>query len=141
MHAIDTLQIYERLKKAKASDALSKEMAEIIGNIVDEQLSTKADLKNTELAMKNDLKNTELTLKNELKSTEAKLEAKLKNTEAKLEAKLKNIELALKNTEVKLQAEIQTAVHGSKTEIIKWIIGWVTGLLMAQTGFLLTYLK
>jgi hypothetical protein len=43
MQAFDTLHIYERLKKANASDALAKEMAEIFSETVEERLATKTD--------------------------------------------------------------------------------------------------
>ena len=51
MQGLDTLQIYERLKKAKASDALSKEVAEIFSEMLEDRLVTKKDLEKTELKL------------------------------------------------------------------------------------------
>ena len=90
---VNTLHIYERLKKAKSFDAQAKELAEIFGGIVDDQLATKKDI----LMLQGDLK----------------------------------------NTEIKLKAEIQTVVHQSKSEIIKW----VAGMLFAQAGLIAALVK
>ena len=101
---MDTLQIYQRLKKAKASEPLAKEMAEIFRETVEERLATKLDMN----LLQKDVKELEIRLQKDLEKTKAEL-----------------------------QAEIQK----SKSETIKWIIGWVTGLLVAQTGFLFGFLK
>lgn len=114
MH-INTLHIYERLKKVKSFDAQARELADIFGSFVDDQLADKSGI----VTLKTDLKTTEAMLKNDLKQTEARLQNDLKQTE------------------LKLQGEIQK----SKSETIRWIIGWVTGLLITQTGFLFAYLK
>jgi hypothetical protein len=71
MQALDTLQIYERLKKAKASDALSKEVAEIFSELVEERLVTKKDLEKTEAKLQAEIKNTELRLHAEIEKSKA----------------------------------------------------------------------
>ena len=105
MH-VNTLHIYERLKKAKASESVSREIADIIGNLVTDQLATKNDV---------------LMLQADLKQTEVRLQADLKQTETRLENELKQ-------TELRLQADIAQ----SKSDTIKW----VAGLLLAQAGLI-----
>lgn len=41
---IDTLRIYERLKAAELSDRAAKEIAEVIKNVVEDHLATRADV-------------------------------------------------------------------------------------------------
>jgi len=44
MEAVDTLAIYERLKKAKLNDAAAREIAEVLRETIATQAATKADL-------------------------------------------------------------------------------------------------
>jgi len=44
MKTVDTLKIYERLKKVKTSEAQAKELAEILSELVDDQLATRNDV-------------------------------------------------------------------------------------------------
>jgi len=93
MH-VNTLHIYERLKKAKSFEAQAREVADIIGNLVTDQLATKIDLKNTELMLKNDLEKTKLEIKAEV--------------ESKVE---------------KAKLELKADIAQSKSETIKWVAG------------------
>lgn len=56
---VNTLEIYERLKKARATEALSKEIAGVFGEFMEDQIATKKDI----LTLQHSLKNTELHLK------------------------------------------------------------------------------
>ena len=149
---MDTLQIYQRLKKAKASEPLAKEMAEIFRETVEEKLATRNDiqtiqkaLKETEVCLQKDIRETENRLQKDLKETEVRLQKDLKETENRLQKDLKETESRLQNElekmKIELKAKIETDIAKSKSETIKWIIGWVTGLLVAQTGFLFGFLK
>ena len=149
---MDTLQIYQRLKKAKASEPLAKEMAEIFRETVEEKLATRNDiqtiqkaLKETEVCLQKDIRETENRLQTDLKETEVRLQKDLKETENRLQKDLKETESRLQNElekmKIELKAKIETDIAKSKSETIKWIIGWVTGLLVAQTGFLFGFLK
>jgi len=160
---MDTLQIYQRLKKAKASEPLAKEMAEIFRETVEEKLATRndiqtiqkalketevclqKDIRETENRLQTDLKETEVRLQKDLKETENRLQKDLKETENRLQKDLKETESRLQNElekmKIELKAKIETDIAKSKSETIKWIIGWVTGLLVAQTGFLFGFLK
>jgi len=44
MRTLDTLKVYERFKKAKTVDAQARELAEILSELVDDQLATKNDV-------------------------------------------------------------------------------------------------
>ncbi len=58
---IDTLTIYERLKKADLNDNAAKEIAEVINDVTEKELATKRDLKELELSTRRDLKELKLT--------------------------------------------------------------------------------
>jgi hypothetical protein len=119
MPQMDTLRIYERLKKANAGEELAKEVAELFRETAEERLASKNDLKNTEAALKTDVKNTELRLQNDLEKT-------------KIEFKNE-----LKQTEFRIKSELEAKIAQSKAEIIKW----VAGLLLAQTGVIAALVK
>ena len=46
---LDTLGIYRRLKQARATEAVSREIASILGDIVQGQLATKQDVRELKL--------------------------------------------------------------------------------------------
>lgn len=48
-HMLDTLGIYRRLKQARASEAVSREIASILGDIVQGHLATKQDVRDLKL--------------------------------------------------------------------------------------------
>jgi hypothetical protein len=63
--AVDTLKLYERLKKADLSDAASREIAEVIkegGEQGRETLATKDDLNMATADLKGEIANLELRL-------------------------------------------------------------------------------
>lgn len=62
----DTLKIYERLKAADLPDKAAKEIAEVFKETIDENVTTKRDLKELENLLKQDLKEFELRLKHDL---------------------------------------------------------------------------
>jgi hypothetical protein len=73
MFAIDTLSIYERLKKTKNTDSLAHEIAEIFKEVTEDKLATKADMK----MLQADLQHTEIRLQADLKQTELKLQKEI----------------------------------------------------------------
>lgn len=73
-----------------------------------------------------DLMDEQLAAKEDVRSIEAKLE----ETKAGLSA-------AVEQSRNQLQIQIEK----SKTEILKWIIGWVTGLIVAQTSILFAFIR
>jgi hypothetical protein len=110
-HTIDTLKIYERLRKTELPDAAAKEIAEVLKEAAEfgyEILATKEDLKRAEMALKEDLKRTELALKEDLK-----------------------------RTELALRKDLETGMAQTEAKIIKW----VAGMLVAQAAVVATLLK
>ncbi|BAT72077.1 conserved hypothetical protein [Thermosulfidibacter takaii ABI70S6] len=73
MPVLDTLSIYERLKKANLPDEAAREIAEVLNDAVEQRLFTKEyfDLKLKELESK-------------MLEIKAELEGKIKETEARL---------------------------------------------------------
>ncbi|MBL8018651.1 MAG: hypothetical protein JNM27_03215 [Leptospirales bacterium] len=47
----DTYQIYRRLKRARASDAISREIATIFGQMAEERLATRQDIREINLSI------------------------------------------------------------------------------------------
>ncbi len=56
--AIDTLQIYERLKAAKLNEEAAKQISEVFKDVIENNLATKADLNN--LATKADVERSKV---------------------------------------------------------------------------------
>lgn len=53
--SLDTLNIYERLKIAELSDKAAKEIAEVLREVIEDRLATKADLEMTKSDLKSEI--------------------------------------------------------------------------------------
>jgi len=69
----DTLEFAKTLKAANFTDTQAEALAQAVAGIVDEQLATKRDLKETESVLKRDLKETESALKRDMQELEIRL--------------------------------------------------------------------
>ncbi len=120
--AIDTLNIYSRLKSTGLSEESAKEIAEVFRETIEENLATKTDLKTTEGNLTNDLKTTESNLTKYIESVRAELK--------------KDIEL--------LRSEVKKDIESVKKEIAESKAGtirWVAGMLVAQAALIATLVK
>jgi hypothetical protein len=113
--AIDTLNIYSRLKATGLSEDSAKEIAEVFREMIEENLASKNDLKTTESNLTKDLKTTESNLTKYIESVRAELK--------------KDIEL--------LRAELRIEIAESKVSVVKW----VAGMLIAQAAFIVALIK
>lgn len=52
---IDTLRIYERLRKASLEDSAAKEIASVFKETVEDQLATKADLERVKMELESSI--------------------------------------------------------------------------------------
>ena len=52
---IDTLRIYERLRKASLEDAAAKEIASVFKETIEDQLATKADLERVKMELESSI--------------------------------------------------------------------------------------
>ena len=113
--AIDTLNIYSRLKATGLSEDSAKEIAEVFREMIEENL-----------ASKNDLKTTESNLTKYIESVRAELKKDIESVRAELK---KDIEL--------LRSELRREIAESKVSVIKW----VAGMLIAQAAFIVALIK
>jgi len=86
--AIDTLKIYERLRKANLGDDAAKEIAEVIKEASDSSSVIKTEIKE-ELSK-------ELSTKSDLLLVETRLSGEIKRLDDKIDNGLKNIRLEMK---------------------------------------------
>jgi|LGVF01.1.fsa_nt_gb hypothetical protein len=113
--AIDTLNIYSRLKSTGLSEESAREIAEVFRETVEENL-----------ASKNDLKTTESNLTKYIESVRAELKKEIELLRSDL---TKEIEL--------VRVEFKKEIAESKAGIIRW----VAGMLVAQAALIATLVK
>ncbi len=92
------------------------------------ELATKADLERVESSLKGDIRETELKLTKEIEITRGEI----KEVELKLTKEIEAVKLEVE----KVRSEIEKA----KSSTIKWVVGWVAGLMIAYTGVIITVL-
>ena len=80
----DTLEFAKTLKAANFTDTQAEALAQAVAGIVDEQLTTKRDLKATESALTRDIKELEVALKRDLKELEAATKRDFQEMELRL---------------------------------------------------------
>ncbi|MEW6381996.1 MAG: hypothetical protein AB1611_20665 [bacterium] len=68
----------------------------------------------------------------EVRSDIQKVDTRLSETELKLTKEIESVKLEIE----KVRSEIEQA----KTSTVKWVVGWVAGLLIAYTGAIFTLL-
>lgn len=160
---IDSLKIYHRLRAAKVEENAATEIASIFSDVIENNLTTKQDLKNTEIILRKDTKELETNLKHDMKEMEMCLRHDIKEMETglrhdmmEIETRLKHdmkdmesglrhdmmeIETRLKHDMKKMESGLELKIEQSKYETIKWMIGWTSGLFLAQTGILISAIK
>ncbi len=124
--AIDTLNIYSRLKSTGLSEESARGIAEIFRETVEENLASKNDLKTTESNLTKDLKTTESNLTKYIESVRAELKKDIEQLRSDV---TKEIEL--------VRVEFKKEIAESKAGIIRW----VAGMLVAQAALIATLVK
>ena len=124
--AIDTLNIYSRLKSTGLSEESAKEIAEVFRQTVDENLANKIDLEQ----VKSELQKEIQLLRSELKKDIQELRSELKKDIQELRSELK------KDIEM-LRSELQKEIAESKAGVIRW----VAGMLVAQAALIAALVK
>ncbi len=142
--AIDTLNIYSRLKATGLSEDSAKEIAEVFREMIEENLAGKNDLKTTESnltkyieSVRAELKKDIEILRSDLKTTESNLTKDLKTTESNLTKYIESVRAELKKDIELLRSELRTEIAESKVSVIKW----VAGMLIAQAAFIVALIK
>ncbi len=141
---IDTLRIYERLRESELTDRASKEIAEVIKEMLEGNLATKRELKEVEAALKVDIEKLRSELKSDiekLRSDTEKIRSELKSDIEKLRSELKSdiekLRSELKSDIEKLRSELKIDIERTKSDTVKW----VAGLLIGQAALIITLLK
>jgi len=135
--AIDTLNIYSRLKATGLSEDSAKEIAEVFREMIEENLAGKNDLKTTESNLTKDLKTTESNLTKYIESVRAELKKDIESVRSELKKDIESVRSELKKDIELLRAELRREIAESKVSVIKW----VAGMLIAQAAFIVTLIK
>ena len=135
--AIDTLDIYRRLKSTGLAEESAREITEIFRETVEENLANKNDLKTTESNLRKHLKTTESNLTKDLRTTESNLRKDLRTTESNLTKYIESIRSELKKDIESIRNELKKDIAESKADTIKW----VAGMLVAQAALIATLVK
>ena len=119
------IKVYEAFRDDETkAKVLSEVVDELEHRIVPmEQISTKGDLEVTKLALKKDIEQARLTLQKEIEEVRLTLKKEIQEVRLTLQKEIEQARLTL-------QKEIAEAKSG--------IIKWVTGLLIVQTGVIVT---
>ena len=119
------LRIYEAFKEDESK-------AKILSEVVDdldrrilpmEQISTKGDLEITRLTLTKEIQEVKLTLRKEIEEVKLTLRKEIEEVKLTLTKEIQEVRLTLTK-------EIEQVKSG--------IIKWVTGLLLVQTGVIVT---
>lgn len=124
--AIDTLNIYNRLKASGLAEESARGIAEIFRETMEENLASKNDIKTTESNLTKYIESVRSELTKDIESVRAELK---KDIELLRSETQKDIEL--------LRAEIRKEIAESKSSTIKW----VAGMLLVQAGFIVALIK
>jgi septal ring factor EnvC (AmiA/AmiB activator) len=113
----DTLRYAKRLRSSGFNESQAEVLATLQAEIIEDNLATKQDLKQVEVQIKG-------------------LEAHIKE----VEARIKEVEARIKELEVRIQevdahvGRLEVQISKQSTDIIKWVIG----LLLVQTGIIVS---
>ena len=132
-HAIDTLNIYTRLKSTGLSEESAKEIAEVFREAVEENLANKNDLKTTESNLTKYIESVHM----ELKTTESNLTKYIESVRTELKKDIELLRTELKKDIELLRSELRKEIAESKAGIIRW----VAGMLVAQAAIIATLVK
>ena len=91
-------------------------------NIKDLEVELKQEIKDVEIGLKQDIKNLKVELKQDIKDVEVGLKQDIKDLEAATKKDIMGLELKIE--------QIKVEVHKSKTELIIWVGGMMTTLLL-----------
>ncbi|MEW6379967.1 MAG: hypothetical protein AB1611_10220 [bacterium] len=150
--SIEVMELFNIFSKAFSKEEAQTIVKDIETLISDHrrELSTKEDLKEIELKLtahilstKEDLKETELKLTAHIKEVELKLNKEIESLRLELSKEIESLRLELSKEIESVRLEIESVrleVERAKSSTIKWIVGWVAGLLIAYTGAIFTIL-
>ncbi|MEM2932469.1 MAG: hypothetical protein QXI61_06480 [Nitrososphaerota archaeon] len=106
---------------------------------------------NKTLATREDIKESELRLTKEIESVRLEIEqvrGEIKEVDLRLIKEIEHVRGEIKEVELRLTKEIESVrlevekvrseIEQAKSSTIKWVVGWMVGLIIAQTGAITT---
>ena len=126
------LRIYEAFKE---DESKAKTLSEVIDDldrriVPMEQISTKGDLEVTKLTLTKEIEEVKLTLTKEIEEVKLTLRKEIAEVRLSLTKEIEEVRLTLTKEIEIVRKEIEQVKSG--------IIKWVTGLLLVQTGVIVT---
>ena len=117
--AFDTHRFVKCLTAAGFTETQAEVLAEEQARLIDERLTTKADLAELEVALKRDIAELEMRMNTRITEVESKLEVRIAEVESKLEVRI---------------AE-------TKADLIRWMFGAVFGAMALQVALIVGLIK
>lgn len=152
---VDTLGIYKRLKRARASESVSREIASIFGDVLESRLATKHDIGylHQEMALMRSefsaaLANVSREFSGKLADTSREFSVNLADTSREFSGKLveasreHSVNLAtiardMSVNAARVEKELKVEIAQSRVEILRWVLG----MLVTQSALLLAAIK
>ncbi|MEW6380845.1 MAG: hypothetical protein AB1611_14725 [bacterium] len=127
IEAIELFDIFSETFGKEKAQAAVRDIETLISDHKRE-LATKEDIQKIDTR----LSETELKLTKEIREVELKLTKEIREVELKL---TREIELNRREIEA-----VKLEIEKAKSSTVKWVVGWVAGLLIAYTGAIFTLL-
>lgn len=126
---IDTLSISKQLQEsglsAKEADAIAMQM----GKLIDSDLASKQNLKETELTLQRDIEEVRLTLQKDTEEVRLTLQKEIEGVKLTLQKEIEGVRLEIKNTELRILDKMNSQ--------LKWVVGFLVG----QAAVIVTLIK
>ena len=119
--AFDTHAFIKRLVAAGMPENQAEVLADQQSRLIDEKLSTKADLAEATRLLKSDLAEATRLLKSDLAEATRLLRSDLAETERMLKVDLAVLQSEIRQTELRLE----TKIEATKSDIVKWLFGTI----------------
>lgn len=123
---IDTLAIARFLKDKGIEDEQAEAHAEILGQIVDNNLATKKDIEELRLATKHDIEKLRSDTKRDIADVNNNIErirAELKRDITDVNKNIEQLKSDTKRDIAKLRTDLTLDIEKAKNELLKWVIG------------------
>lgn len=108
-----------------AKAGFTDEQVRALAAYFDSQMATKADI---------------AELRRDIEQVRADLTAELARIRADLDLKIAGVDLKIAAVDLKVVG-VELKIAESKAEIIKWVVGWVAGLLVAQGAAVIALIR
>ena len=146
--AIDTLNIYSRIKSTGLSEESAKEIAEVFRQTVDENLANKIDLEQVKNELKKDIEQLRSEVKKEIEQLRAEVKKDIEQLRSKVKKEIEQLKSELKRDIEQLRSEGKNDIELLRSELKKdiaeskaGIIRWVAGMLVAQAALIAALVK